>query len=212
MSFKKSSIVILISSIIVWFWISTNASSLNTSTKATKVTTTKSQTLTKSWVVRSGPYKITAVTDGDTFKVSIDWKVNTVRILGMDTPEKYATRTWYKECYGEEASNYAKKLLTWKKVYLEKDISQDDKDKYSRLLRHVFFEDGTSFQSKMINDGYAFYYFYKKATFYDKNFKNAESLAKSKNVWVWKYCDWKREPVKDVIQKTKIKTDSIINK
>lgn len=210
MSFKTSGIVVIFFSVILWFWFSTDASSVKS--KITSTNISKIQSLSKSWVVRSGPYKITAVTDGDTFKVSIDWKVNTIRILWMDTPEKFTTRTWYKECYGEEASNYAKKLLVWKNVYLEKDISQDDKDKYSRLLRHVFFEDGSSFQVKMINDWYAFYYFYKKATFYDKSFKLAESSAKSNNIWVWKYCDWKREPIKDIIQKTKIKTDSIINK
>jgi endonuclease YncB( thermonuclease family) len=62
----------------------------------------------------------------------------------------------------------------------------------------------------MINEGFAFYYFYKKATFYDNTFKKAEANAKKNNVGVWKYCDGKREPVKDITQKTKIKTDSIL--
>lgn len=43
------------------------------------------------WV--GGKYAIVEVVDGDTVKVRIGKKAESVRILGIDTPEKYPTRT-----------------------------------------------------------------------------------------------------------------------
>ncbi|MDD2891888.1 MAG: thermonuclease family protein, partial [Candidatus Gracilibacteria bacterium] len=88
-------------------------------------------------------YDVISVVDGDTIKIDINGKTETIRILGIDTPEKFATRTGYKECYGEEASDYAKKLLTGKKVRIEFDDTQDKNDKYGRVLAHIFLEDGS---------------------------------------------------------------------
>lgn len=45
--------------------------------------------------------------DGDTVKVRMGKKIESVRIIGIDTPEKYPTRTGYAECYGEEATSFA---------------------------------------------------------------------------------------------------------
>ncbi|EKD92450.1 MAG: hypothetical protein ACD_28C00432G0003 [uncultured bacterium] len=57
-------------------------------------------------------YVVTSVTDGDTIKVIRNSETKTIRIIGIDTPEKYSTRTGYEECYGREASEFATKALS----------------------------------------------------------------------------------------------------
>lgn len=74
--------------------------------------------------------KVVAVLDGDTIKVRIGSVTSTVRVLGIDTPEKFATRTGSAECFGEEASKFAADTLSGKTVLLESDKTQDFVDKY----------------------------------------------------------------------------------
>lgn len=75
------------------------------------------------------------VVDGDTIEVKIDGEKFKVRLIGVDTPETKHPRKPI-EPYGKEASEYTKKKLNSKKVYLEKDVS--DTDRYGRLLRYVW--------------------------------------------------------------------------
>ncbi len=65
------------------------------------------------------PATVIRVIDGDTIQVDMSGTIDTVRILGIDTPEKYITRTGYTECYGEEASKYATDLLSGKTIEIE---------------------------------------------------------------------------------------------
>src|SRR3989344_54776 len=74
---------------------------------------------------------VTQVVDGDTIKVSLQGEEKTVRFVGMDTPETVDPRRPV-GCFGKEASNETKSLLTGKLVILQKDVS--DTDKYHRLL------------------------------------------------------------------------------
>jgi endonuclease YncB( thermonuclease family) len=54
--------------------------------------------------------RVTSVVDGDTFKVKLGKKVETVRIIGIDTPETKDPRKPV-QCYGKEASKKLTKLL-----------------------------------------------------------------------------------------------------
>lgn len=56
--------------------------------------------------------EVVSVVDGDTIKVMHEGVEKSVRILGIDTPEKFAGRTGYVECYGKEASDYASSLMS----------------------------------------------------------------------------------------------------
>src|SRR5512133_2107372 len=94
---------------------------------------------------------VTRVVDGDTFVLDNGDKV---RLLGIDTPEKWesakldrdAERTRHDkkliQALGQRASEFAKKLVEGKKVRLESDPANSDRDKYGRLLRYVYLEDG----------------------------------------------------------------------
>ena len=98
-------------------------------------------------------FQVTEVVDGDTIKVSL---LGTLRLIGIDTPETRDPRKPV-QCFGREASNKAKELLSGKKVYLEYDPAQKQ-DKYGRTLAYVYREDGLFYNAEMIKQGYAHSY------------------------------------------------------
>jgi len=129
-------------------------------------------------------YSVSSVVDGDTIKVNINGKIETLRLIGLDTPETVDPRKEV-QCFGLEASNKAKELLTGKKVKLEADSTQDERDKYGRLLRYVWLEDGTFYNKKMISDGYAHEYTYGVPYKYQAEFKAAQKSAQDNQRGLW---------------------------
>ncbi len=109
-------------------------------------------------------HTVTRVVDGDTFVIETGERV---RLLGVDTPEKWesakldrdAERTGHDrkliQALGEKASAFAKALVEGKRVRLEGDPINSDKDKYGRLLRYVYLEDGTFVNMTLVREGYA---------------------------------------------------------
>lgn len=129
-------------------------------------------------------YRVVSVTDGDTFKVNIAGKTETLRLIGINTPETVDPRKPV-ECFGKEASNRAKQLLIGKKVRLEGDSTQDERDKYGRLLCYAWLEDGTFFNKVMISEGYAYEYTYDSPYKYQTEFKQAQVEAKNNKLGLW---------------------------
>lgn len=83
---------------------------------------------------------ITRVVDGDTVKAQINGVTESVRLIGIDTPETKHPRIG-KEPYGQKASDYTTALLEGKKVVLEYDL--EARDRYNRLLAYIYLEDAT---------------------------------------------------------------------
>lgn len=130
-------------------------------------------------------YDVASVTDGDTIKVYINSETETVRLIGMDTPETVDPRKPV-QCFGKEASNKAKEILNGKKVRLEADSTQGEWDKYDRLLRYVYLEDGTFYNKWMIAEGYAHEYTYDSNPYkYQDDFKEAEKQAREQSKGFW---------------------------
>ena len=73
-------------------------------------------------------YEVVKVIDGDTIDVRIGGQTERIRLIGINTPETVDPRKLV-ECFGVEASNKAKTVLTGKKVIIESDSSQDEYDK-----------------------------------------------------------------------------------
>ena len=103
------------------------------------------------------------VVDGDTFLLSNGERV---RLLGIDSPEKFESKKLDNDAeisgqdkktiqkLGQLASDYVKNFVEGKKVYLEREPNYEDKDRYGRLLRWVYLEDGTFINGKIVKDGY----------------------------------------------------------
>ena len=78
---------------------------------------------------------VVRVTDGDTLRVRLaDGSEEYVRVLGIDTPEVYPQL----ECGGQEATVAMAALApVGSTVVLVSDPTQDNRDRYSRLLRYM---------------------------------------------------------------------------
>jgi len=129
-------------------------------------------------------YAVSSVVDGDTVKINVDGKVQTYRLIGMDTPETVDPRKEV-QCFGVEASNKAKELLSGKKVRIETDPTQGVTDKYNRLLAYIHLENGLFFNKHMIEQGYAHEYTYDIPYKYQVEFKKAQKDAQENKAGLW---------------------------
>lgn len=130
-------------------------------------------------------YKVIAVIDGDTIDIDLGGKTERLRLIGIDSPETKDPRKPV-QCFGKEASEQAHKILDGKLVRLEADPSQNNRDKYDRLLRYVFLEDGTSYNKQIIFDGYAHEYTYEGVAYkYQTEYKQAQKDAETAQRGLW---------------------------
>lgn len=129
-------------------------------------------------------YSVVSVVDGDTIKINLNGTTETLRLIGIDTPETVDPRKPV-QCFGKEASNKAKELLSGQKVRIEKDSTQGDRDKYGRLLVYVWREDGLFFNEYMVKQGYAHEYTYDTPYKYQAQFKSDEIYARTNQLGLW---------------------------
>lgn len=134
-----------------------------------------------------GLYTINHYVDGDTIAVNMNGSVETIRFIGVDTPETHKPNTPV-QCYGPEAAANTKTLISKSgKVRLEADSLDTNRDRYGRLLRYVYLPDGTLLDKKIISDGYGFAYlsfpFSKKS-----EFAAAQQAAKTAKLGLWAAC------------------------
>jgi micrococcal nuclease len=133
------------------------------------------------------------VVDGDTFVLENGERV---RMLGIDTPEKFESKKLEADVersgsdkktiqrLGELATQYTKKLIEGKRVVLESEPNHEDKDRYGRLLRYVYLEDGTFVNKKIVEDGYANAYRRFELSKLDE-FIKAERVARENRRGLW---------------------------
>lgn len=112
---------------------------------------------------------ITRVIDGDT----IETDLGKVRLLGINTPEKN------KKGY-EEAKIYLQQF-EGKEVDLIR--TKENKDKYGRLLRYVFYY-GKNINLEIVESGLGHLYIYDKDDFSEK-LKKSEEIARKKEIGIW---------------------------
>lgn len=103
-----------------------------------------------SWVVKNLELSETTIVqriiDGDTIVAGNDTHI---RMLGINTPEK-------KEVYYKEAKDFLEKLVLNKTINLE--FGKDKFDKYRRTLAYISI-DGENVNKKLVEEGFANYYF-----------------------------------------------------
>jgi micrococcal nuclease len=131
-------------------------------------------------------FKVTEVVDGDTIKVNVRGKIESVRLLAIDTPETKDPRKPV-QCFGSEATKKMSSFVAGKFVKVVDDRSQGNRDKYSRLLRYIYLQDGTFVNSEMVKQGYAFSY-KKYPTKFLEQFNKYEKEAREKNLGLWNAC------------------------
>ena len=123
---------------------------------------------------------VVSVADGDTITVSIDGVNERIRLIGIDAPELRPA-----ECFGRESADHAAELATGTSVALIADDSQDDRDRYGRLLRYVVLPDGTMLNGVLIRDGYAREFTYGAPYRFQQEFRGYQELARATGTGVW---------------------------
>ena len=128
---------------------------------------------------------VTRVIDGDTIEVNIDGNLQTVRYIGIDTPEtKHPSKPV--ECFGPEASRFNEELVAGRQVLLEKDIS--DRDRYGRLLRYLWIEGVGLVNLILVDNGYARVSTYPPDVKTEALLIESETSAKAEGKGLWGAC------------------------
>ena len=133
-----------------------------------------------------GYYSVASVEDGDTIVVDMNGTSERVRFIGVDTPEKHHPNKPV-QCFAQAASRRMAELIGDNPVRLEADPTNQNRDRYDRLLRYVYLEDGTLLNAQQIADGYGFAY---TAFPFEKmdEFRALEDSARQDGKGLWSSC------------------------
>lgn len=134
-----------------------------------------------------GPYEVVRVVDGDTYKINIDGTEQTVRLIGVDTPESVSSDESKNCVEGKDASVYVKNLITGKRVYLEYDAGQTDK--YGRVLAYVYYED-VQLEKILLEMGYARTMTIAPNVNYADEYAKIQAKARESNTGFWETNPW----------------------
>lgn len=145
----------------------------------------------------SGSYEVLKIIDGDTIKIDYNGEVETLRLIGIDTPELGGTNV-ETECFAEEAKSKLEELIGDRHITFEDDSSQGDADRYGRYLMYIFV-DGDNLNQKMIELGYAYEYTYDTPYKYQEEFQTAEKNARNNKLGLWSAdtCNGERLTISD---------------
>lgn len=126
---------------------------------------------------------VTEVVDGDTIEVAkAKGGSETIRLLGIDTPEVYGGL----ECGGRAASSLMKRLATGR-VKVKTDPRQPKRDRYGRLLAYVS-KSGTDLGKVMVSRGRAKVYVVGSRFSRYSSYAAAERRAKRLSRGSWGTC------------------------
>ena len=141
--------------------------------------------------------QITQVVDGDTIKVALNGKIESLRLICVDTEESHSGGSKPVTVAGKEASEMAKKYFATEgggltKVDIEFDTDdpiaiavEKHRDNYGRLLCYVH-KDEENYNLKLIKEGWSPYFVkYGRSRLYHRQMTEAEWGAKAYNLMIW---------------------------
>lgn len=130
------------------------------------------------------------VVDGDTLVVLVNGLEEKIRLIGVNTPESVGKYAGKPQFYGKEASNYTKRQLLGKHIYLEAD--RGPTDKYGRNLRYVWLKKPDEavlkddlFNAILLSKGYGNVMIIAPNDKYKDIFYTLEGIAKLNKLGVW---------------------------
>jgi micrococcal nuclease len=110
---------------------------------------------------------VTRVVDGDTIHVRIDGRDESVRYIGIDTPESVKPNTPV-QCFAKAAAAANERLVGGRRVRVVYDVER--RDRYGRLLAYIY-RDDLFVNAELVRRGFA-----RPAT-YPPNVRFAERFA-----------------------------------
>ena len=143
---------------------------------------------------------VTRVIDGDTIEIEYaNGTEDTIRLLGVDTPETTLSRVDPDEYFGipdttagrdhlfewgERASALADNELAGEEVEIVVDPESDRRGYFGRLLAYIYV-DGENFNERLLADGYA--RMYDSQFSMREDFREVEAEAQDDEVGLWDY-------------------------
>jgi micrococcal nuclease len=132
------------------------------------------------------PYRVVQVLDGDTIVVRRAGGTDeTIRLLGVDTPETHHPRKPV-QCYGPEAAAYTTRRLFGQVVQLEDDVERHDV--YGRRLAYVYL-DGHTFERELLQKGYARLLLIEPNHAHARDMLDDELNARAHHIGLWGACE-----------------------
>jgi micrococcal nuclease len=120
--------------------------------------------------------KVTRIVDGDTIEIEIANAKKTVRIIGVDCPEK-------KQNWGKEATGFTSDFLSSRIAELEFDVQQTDP--YGRLLAYVW-SGSEMLNNALVKKGLAMVTTYPPNVKYVETFISSQKFAREAGEGFWK--------------------------
>lgn len=141
--------------------------------------------------------QVTKVVDGDSIKISLNGKTESLRLICVDTEESHSGGSKPVTAAGKAASEMAKKYFATAGgglAQIDIEFDTDDsvevalekhRDNYGRLLCYVH-KDGENYNLKLIEEGWSPYFVkYGRSRLYHRQMTEAESAAKAYNLMIW---------------------------
>lgn len=141
--------------------------------------------------------KVLYVIDGDTIKIMYDGKKQSIRLIGIDTPESKKNSKAFKDSrrssrdinaivsQGKIARKYVKGLVKkGDSIKIEFDVEK--RDRYRRLLGYVYLPDGRMLNDIIIGNGYASPLTIPPNVKYRGKFSKSYKYARAHRLGLWK--------------------------
>lgn len=125
------------------------------------------------------------VVDGDTARVWLDGKSESVRYIGIDTPEMNQGNG-SPDCHAREATNRNDALLA-RNDQVRLVFDKERRDHYGRLLAYVY-SGSTLLQSELLEGGYATTLEVEPNTSMAREFGELEEAAREAGRGLWSAC------------------------
>lgn len=116
--------------------------------------------------------KITAIKDGDTYKVLYNGKEETIRLAHIDCPEK-------KQPFGNKAKQFASNICFGKVVTVK---TEGKTDRNKRIIGEIILQDGTNVNKELVKNGLAWHY---KKYSNNNEYAELEMTARQQQIGLW---------------------------
>ena len=129
---------------------------------------------------------VTRVVDGDTVHARVGGRDETVRYIGMDTPETVKPGVPV-QCFGKAASAANRRLVDGQRVRLRLDA--EPRDRYGRLLAYVYRRrDGLFVNAALVRDGFATILTIAPNVSHARDLRALERRARARRRGLWGAC------------------------
>ena len=131
--------------------------------------------------------RVVRVVDGDTIHVRVGGREETVRYIGVDTPESVKPGAPV-ECFAKRASAFNHRLVDGEKVRLVRDA--EARDRYGRLLAYVYRErDGLFVNAELVRRGHATVATFPPNVAHEDEFRRLARRARLSGRGLWGKCE-----------------------